>query len=777
MEKQFKLSVHQLVDFLLRVGDIDNRVFNKSTMNEGSRLHAYYQHKMGEFYISEYYLKETFNVDDFSITLEGRSDGIIIYDDYFILDEIKTTVSDLKEFYEEQKEWHLGQAKCYALMYANEKNYQKAIIRLTYINQIDETKFIKEFKVDVDELKQYVLDLLKQYLDFYRLIFDRIEKRNISAEKLKFPFSSFRTGQRDLAKYAYAIAKKGGQLFVEAPTGIGKTVSTLFPFIKSFADNSTDKIFYLTAKNSGKETAMSTIDILRQNGLSISNLIITAKEKVCYCPGKGCNPDECVFAKGYYTKLKRVIETSLINYERFSLQEISRIASENMMCPFELSLDLSLFVDVIVCDYNYMFDPQVFLQRYFLEDRSKTLVLVDEANNLVDRGRDMYSCSFSYESFKKAKKAVKELEHKKYKNASKRINKLFKELDNNYEDGNHIINMFLPTHLNAIEAYVVACQDINKHFHQFANEDFLEFFFEINKFLKLIELYDDTFKLYINKYNKNIIVNLYCLDCSSHLRRSFSKIKGSIVFSATLSPSEYYIDTLGGDEKTPFLKLRSPFNKENRKIIVAPNVSLRYKRRNETIEKVVQYLTSLIKSKLGNYFIYCPSYEYLNLLEPYLALLDIDLHVQRKDMTDEEKQSFLNHFESNPTKTTVGLAIVGGSFGEGIDLVSDRLIGVAVIGVGLPQLCFERDLIKDYMSIIHENGFDYSYVYPAINKVMQAVGRLIRTENDKGIALLIDDRYCSSPYSTLFKDEWNDYEIITEVSELEEIVQKFWENK
>ena len=776
MKKQFKLSVHQLVDFLLRVGDIDNRVFNKATMNEGSRLHAYYQQKMGEFYISEYYLQETFDVEDFKITLEGRADGIIVDENSFILDEIKTTVSDLNEFFEEQKEWHLGQAKCYALMYAHEKKYKYATVRLTYINQLDEKRMIKEFRYTIQELEEEINSLLEEYLGFYRYIFERIEKRNKSAKELEFPFTSFRKGQRDLARYAYGVAKKGGQLFVEAPTGIGKTISTLYPFIKSLGDDQNDKIFYLTAKSSGKDMAMSTVELLKKNGLTISNLIITAKEKVCYCPGKGCNPDECPFAKGYYTKLRRVLDESLHYYDKFGIQEILQIASHNGMCPFELSLDLSLFVDVIVCDYNYMFDPQVYLRRYFDEDRSNTLVLVDEANNLVDRGRAMYSCSFSYKSFKDAKKAIKELDHKKFKNASKRINKLFKELKE-LPNGENVIPMFNITHLNGIEAYILACQDINKHHHEYASDEFLEFFFEINKFNKLISLFDDSFTLYVTKDDKDIVVNLYCLDPSPHLRRSFSQVKGSIVFSATLSPSEYYINTLGGDESTPILKLRSPFNNKNRRILVVPNVSIRYKRRSETVEKVYHYLETMINSKVGNYFIYVPSYEYLNLLRPYLENLDINLLVQEKEMKDEEKVIFLQQFESNPTKTTVGLAIVGGSFGEGIDLTSDRLIGVAVVGVGLPQLCFERDLIKDYINKNEENGFDYAYVYPAINKVMQAVGRLIRTENDKGIALLIDDRYCAPPYSSVFENEWNDYEVIMNTDELKEIIQKFWENK
>lgn len=777
MEKRLNLSVHQLVDFLLRTGDIDNRVYNKTTMTEGTRIHTHYQSKQGSNYLSEYYLKEAFFVDDFIVTIEGRADGIILGDDTATIDEIKSTISPLKEYYEEQKEWHLGQAKCYALMYAHVSKFDKINIQLTYINQIDNSRMFKFFTYDVKALEQEVIDLIRDYLEFYKFIFKRTEERNESAKTLKFPFPAFRKGQKLLAKYAYGVAKNGGLLFAEAPTGIGKTMSTLFPFAKSFADEENEKIFYLTAKNSGRETAFEATKLLFESGLKASAIMITAKDKICLCPGKACNPDECPFAKDYYTNIRKVLTKSIKEYNYFSASVITEISKRYGVCPFELSLDLSLYNDIIVCDYNYLFDPMVYLRRYFDEDSSKMIVLVDESHNLIERGRSMFSASIDSYSFKLAKKAVKHLEHKKIKNAIKRITRLF----NNYEDfeeGETVIYEISQKDLNGINAYLLASSDVNKHHHAYANEDFTNFFFELNKFYKLYDFYDDTFTLYVTKKaNKETKITLFCLDPGRHIKDALNKVKSKIVFSATLSPTAYYVDLIGGGKNDPLLTLMSPFPKENLDLMVAPTVSIRYKNREKTVEEVAQYIETLVSGHVGNYFVYVPSYEYLESLVPYLLDKNLNLLVQERNMTEADKNQFLSCFKDKPDKTIVGVAVVGGAFGEGIDLVAERLIGVVVVGVGLPQMCFERDLIKDYFNKDQKPGFEYAYVNPGMNKVMQAVGRVIRSESDRGVALLIDDRYLSSEYQSLFKDNWSHYKVVTSIKDVKLEIDNFWNRK
>ena len=777
MNKVLKLSVHEVVDFLLRTGDIDSRIYNSSTMQEGTLIHALYQSRQSGNYLSEYFLSEQFHIDDFDITLEGRADGIIDLGNSAIIDEIKSTIVPLDEYYKSQKEWHLGQAKCYALMYAHEHGYTSVSIKLTYIHQIDKSTLVKTFDYLTSELENDIDKLLKEYVEFFNIIFEKKVKRNETAKALEFPFSNFRDGQKELAKYTFGIAQKGGILFVEAPTGIGKTISTFFPSVKSFASSDNDKIFYLTAKNSGKEMAFNAAKLLLENGLKASTIEILAKDKVCFCPGKACNPDECPYAKDYYTKIRKIIKDSIINRNLFATEDIVEIAKHHAVCPFELSLDLSLYNDIIVCDYNYFFDPLVYLKRFFDSDASNVLVLVDEAHNLVPRARSMYSASFDSFTYKQVKHSLIHFEHKKFKNAQKRMTKFFNQF-NEFPIGDTKIGMLSSSDLRGIENYLVACSDINKNHHSVVTDEFTDFYFELNKFFKLIELYDETFALYVTKKNeKDCRINLFCIDPSEHIKRTVDQVKGKIFFSATLSPADYYIDVIGRYSNNPMLALPSPFDKDNLKLLVAPKISTRYKDRQETAPLVADYIKEFVSHKTGNYFIYVPSYEYLDLIVPHLVSDNFELLVQEKDMSENEREQFLSLFVDSPKKTMLGVAVLGGAFSEGIDLEGERISGVVIVGVGLPQLCFERNLIKDYYDKTKKKGYEYAYLSPGINKVMQALGRVIRSENDRGVALLIDDRYLTEAYHDLFKTTYSHYEVVTSIDDIKEQVENFWSNK
>ena len=773
---ELNLSVHQLVDFLLRTGDIDNRIYNQETMQEGTFLHSLHQSKQGRRYMAEYPLKERFILPGIDIVLEGRADGIFFNGENYVVEEIKSTIVNLEEYYLSQKDWHLGQAKCYALMFAHEKNIDFINIKLTYYHQLDKSRLVKEFRYSTLELEKDVHALFDEYLHFYRFIIERTLKRNQSAAKLDFPFDDFRLGQRQMSKYCYAVAQNGGTLFVEAPTGIGKTISALYPSVKSFANEENEKIFYLTAKNSGKEMALDTCSMLSEHGLEASPIVITAKEKICFCPGKSCNPDECPFAKDYYTNIRKVLEYSLRNYQTFDFKTIQEIAEHYAICPFEFSLDLSLFTDIIICDYNYFFDPIVHLQRYFDDDASDKIVLVDEAHNLIERGRKMYSASLNYRLYKKVQRSLSGLDHKKMKNALKRISKMFNEFKE-MDLGDHQIGYLEQTHLNGIEAFLLASKDVSRLHHDYVTDELKDFSMELNKFFRLYDYFDDSFVLYVSKTGeKDLTINLFCLDPSEHLKMSFDKVKGRIIFSATLSPSEYYIKSIGGTKNDPFLQLSSPFDPSHLKLMVAPKISIKYKNRGETLEEVASYIKTLVQSKIGNYFVYVPSYEYLDQIAPLITDDSYDLLVQNREMSEGDKENFLSAFEENPKRTKIGLAVVGGAFGEGIDLVSDRLIGVVVVGVGMPQVCYERNLIRDYFNKDSKEGYNFAYLYPGMNKVMQAVGRVIRGDNDRGVALLIDDRYLTKSYRDLFRQEWADYSVITSKEDLKEECENFWRN-
>ena len=773
-----QLSVHDVVDFLLRSGDIDDRVYNQEAMELGSKIHSSYQKKQGKEYLSEYLLGETFERPLGTIVLSGRADGIILGGEVPIVDEIKSTVLPLEVFYQQQLSWHLGQAECYALMYCHQEKIDKIAIRLTYISQREDGKQEHEFHYLLEDLEKKVYGYLDEYLEFHQRSFEHRKARDESCKKLAFPFPSFRSGQRELAKYAYGIAKKGGILFAEAPTGIGKTMSTLYPFVKAFLEGKNERIFYLTAKTTGQEAAKEAILSMKEKGLIARASYLKAKDKLCLSPGKACNPDECPYAKDYYGKLKETIQQALESDRDFDEGYLLMKSYEKMLCPFELQLDLSLYSDVIVCDYNYLFDPLVKLDRFFgeLSDPSHSLALIDEAHNLVDRGRPMYSACLDDLSLHFAKKSLKGKAFTSLKRALTKVQKALIDEAILHEETPFFVYDVPPAGvLKAVEALKRANQKFGKDVHPHVSEEYKDFFLECNKFQRLLsDYYGPNVKIYLSLKDKKITLKLYCLDPSPYLSKSLSALKGAVVFSATLSPISYYMNAVLGHEKAPFLLLPSPFPKEHFRLLLAPKVSTRYKDRSTTYSNVASYLSRFVEAKLGNYFLYFPSYEYLESIMPYLSFKDATILYQRHDMNDLEKAEFLSHFGKNPQKTTVGLLVLGGAFSEGIDLPEDRLIGVAVVGIGLPQIGVDNDLIRDYYQSKNGKGFEFAYMDPGMNKVMQAAGRLIRSESDVGAALLIDDRYLLEEYRVLFQRIWDDYEVVTEPNDVETSLKDFY---
>ncbi len=778
-KEKLSLSVHQLVDFLLRQGDIDNRIYNQETMQFGSKIHSSFQKSQGNTYLSEVFLKDEMETDDYTVSIEGRADGIIVGKENPIIDEIKTTVAPLEEFYETQKEWHYGQAKCYAYMYIKKEKLPRCNVRLTYISQQDfDCRMVKERCFTFEELQDYVVSLVNEYIAFFKRERLHIIERNISAEKLPFPYDNFRNGQREAAKYVYSIAKKGGIFFFEAPTGIGKTISSLYPAIKSFSKTSNLKIFYLTAKTSGRISCYDALTACYEKGLKARDSLIVAKEKMCFSPGQGCNPDECPYAKGYYEKLREIIKKESKENNRYNQETITKIATEYQICPFELQLDLSLLSDVIICDYNYFFDPLVKLERYFSDeaDSSKYVILIDEVHNLNGRVRNMYSESLSLEEFKKARKDLAGSPFKKLKNSLTKTIKCLTSLDNN-EDF-RVFEMMDENLYKALKRFDELNKSEEKEDEKMPfPKSFKELSRKVFRFLKLLDNYSLNSSLYSYKKDDDLILQFQCLDPSPYVIEDFSKVKGVALFSATFSPIDYYMKSLLNDDSYPFLSLPSPFPKENFHLMIAPNVSIKYKNRESSYQQVADYLKSFVEAKVGNYFLYFPSYEYLAKIKQFLSFENFDVYSQSREMNDAEKDDFLQHFKNKPKKTTIGLLIIGGSFSEGIDLPNDRLIGVAVVGVGLPQISKEIDLLKDYYDEKNGQGFKYAYINPGMNKIAQAVGRLIRSEKDVGSALLIDERYTNQEYKALFSRSWSNYEIVTSKEDIANSLSSFYRKK
>lgn len=774
--KEIVLSVHGLVDFLLRSGNIDNRIFNNSSMAEGSRVHLRYQQIQNNNYLSEEELSCEIVVDDFKFVISGRADGIILGKKTPIIDEIKSTVIELEKFYEENKNWHLGQAKVYAYMYAKENELDTMGVRLTYISQKDdEDKLIMNFSYSFDELEEFITNLCVDYLSFYKMIDLHKNQVKISADALDFPYGNYRPGQRDLAKYVYGTILNEDTLFIEAPTGIGKTISTLFPAIKSIPKCGSEKIFYLSAKAMAKEVAFDASKLMLEKGLDAKVIKLNSKEKMCFTGEHRCNPDECPFAIGYYDKLRSILTEIVQNESLINDEVIYKYANRYQVCPFELQLDVSLFCDLVICDYNYLFDPIVYLKRYFELSKTNYVALIDETHNLVDRSREMYSTSLELDEFLKVQKKFKKFKHPKFKRSLKKIIVYLNDI-NECEDEYMIQEEdFDPYFYELLMNYFKQCQDILKNFPEVNYDIFIDNFRNVNRFLKISEFISKGFITYYQKDKDNLFAHIKCVDSSKLVKDTLRKLKSSIFFSATLTPIDYYVKCLGGNDDTPIMKLDSPFPSENCLTIVRSDLSTRYKDRINTYKEISKTIDLVIKKKVGNYLVFFSSYQYL---EEVYSRMEFDPNIryikQTRDMEDKDKNKFLSYFEVDPTKTTVGFAVLGGIFSEGIDFYSDKLIGAIVVGVGLPQISFERDLIKEHFDSEEINGYEYAYVNPGITKIIQAAGRVIRSENDKGIIVFIDDRFKQFKYRNILQKQYKNNQYVINERQIEFLLEQFW---
>lgn len=780
-EKQkIKVSVRDLVEFVLMNGDIVSGFTGSSRNLDAIKAHQLIQKSYGEGFTKEVPLSFVVESEDILLEIGGRIDGLYVNDKEVIIDEIKTTTQDLRQIEENHSILHWAQAKCYGYIYSIQNSMQSIHIQLTYYNLEEKNtkKFLKTF--NIADLQVFFSELVGQYFYWAKLLSSWNVKRNEAIKKLQFPFLSYRKGQREFAVAVYKTVKEGNKLFAQAPTGIGKTMATIFPSLKALEEGHITKIFYLTAKTITRTIAEKAIRNLSENGLRVKSLTLTAKEKICFKEKAECNPESCEYAKGHYDKVKAALE-DIFSEDFFTREVIEEYSRKHRVCPFEFSLDLSNFADCIICDYNYVFDPSANLKRFFLDKGGEYAFLIDEAHNLVDRARDMFSSSLSKKSILDLKKKLKTVSP----NLSKILNKLnsiFIEYRKKCEEENgYFTQMEPPKELYGIlaEFLGIAEKYLLEHKNSDGNDDILDLYFKFFAFLRAAEYYDERFITYIEKINNDVIIKMFCLDPSYILKECMKKGKAAVLFSATLSPMDYFISILGGDEKSYRIRLTSPFPKDNLCLMLDSRTSTKYKDREFTYDKISEAINSVIIGKQGNYLIFFPSYKYMN--EVYNKFKSINEEVkviiQNPGMTEEEKETFLDSFSENKESTMAAFAVMGGMFGEGIDLTGDKLSGAVIVGVGLPQICLERNIIKDYFNESKGLGFEYAYVYPGMNKVMQAVGRVIRTENDRGAVLLIDERFSDNVYRRLFPPEWKPLKVSKELNPISTVLDVFWKSK
>lgn len=772
---QITCSVRTLVEFVYLCGDLDRPFLDHQRALDGARIHRKLQNTSTEHYDAEVYLKHTTLIDDISFEVEGRADGIIHRGDSIVIDEIKTTYLPYDEITEDLKEVHWAQAKCYAYFYCLQENLSNIIVQLTYYQM--EEKRIKRFEKTFSEvsLQQFYQELLTQYLKWANMKKHHKQSSKDSIQALRFPFPSYRKGQRELAIASYKTILDHKILFAQAPTGIGKTISTLFPTIKALGENRADRIFYLSAKTITQNVAVDALNHMRKQGLHLKSIVISAKEKCCLMDEKNCDPEICPYAKGYYDRLHDVMYHLLNQHDHFHLSLLQDYGRKYQLCPFELSLDLSFYCDIIICDYNYVFDPQVYLKRFFQDQQERIVLLVDEAHNLVDRARMMYSKTISRNNILVAKQSIIQ-NHDQLKKALSQLIQIMEDLKQEAKQEFYTMHEISISFLHTINLVITLGEQYIKEVKLEPDDNFESFYYELLAFQKIQELADDHFIYILHQTQDDLIYELYCLDPSSSLKCRMKEVTSTILFSATLSPVAYFETLITGNCENRKLLLSSPFPKHHLSISLHNQISTRYKDRINSAKEIVELIFSSVSMKKGNYMVFLPSYQYLNLLSELFEKTYPQIHCMKQEsgMSEQAKQAFLKSFEETKNETLVGFCVLGGMYGEGIDLQQDALIGCIIIGVGLPQINEHQELLKEYFEEHLQMGFAYAYIYPGINKVLQACGRVIRSETDKGILLLIDDRYTLPAWKQLLPAHYQHYQIIHSAYELMKQLHLFW---
>ncbi len=842
---EVRISVRSLVEFILRHGDIDNRHqrLTENAMQEGSRIHRMIQKRMGAEYQAEVSLRYTLPTEKYVLTVEGRADGIIENAEGVTVDEIKGTYRDVERM-KEPEMIHVAQAKCYAYIYSLQHELDTIRVRMTYCNI--ESENMRYFYEDYTfkQLEGWFLAIISEYRRWADYTWEWKEIRQNSIDGLQFPFP-YRNGQKELVSYVYQTIYHKKKLFLEAPTGVGKTISAIFPAIKAMGKNMGDRFFYLTAKTITRTVADDTLELLRQRGLRFKSVVLTAKEKICFMEQAECNPEHCPYAKGHFDRINEAVYELLTREDRFSREIIEEYAIKYQVCPFELCLDMSLFADGIIGDYNYLFDPHVYLKRFFGDGSDNNyLFLIDEAHNLLERGREMYSAVLIKEDFLRLKRAIKaailsECEKQAMKKQvagqmtleiaaapaeklpkgkgqsalvkqghgekmMQRLDKCNKELLLLKGEAQDEGQGFAVVH--EIDSFVLALMRLYSAFSDYleeqeepgmeVREEILEFYFKVSHFLDIYERLDEHYVKYVQVQDDGeFLLKLFCVNPRENLKECMGRGRSSILFSATFLPIQYYKDLLGGDEEDYEVYAESVFNHEKRALFIANDVTSKYTRRSdEEYRRIAGYIKEIVKNRHGNYMVFFPSYSFMQqIYDIYVREFATDEQeciIQQEYMSEEDRENFLARFRGNEDlkldelicmeieeedHTLIGFCVLGGIFGEGIDLKKDSLIGAIIVGTGLPQVCKERELLKNHFDDQGQNGFDYAYRYPGLNKVLQAAGRVIRTVEDIGIVALLDERFLQMSYRRLFPREWSAFETVS-VETVSKRVERFWDS-
>lgn len=773
-----KVAVRALVEHCLRTGDLVIEQWDPVGTLEAIRAHRHVQQSRPPHYRPEVPIEATVELGGWTVAVEGRIDGVYQEPEGIRIEEIKTTRRSLDELRVAQPPVHWGQAMVYSHLYHRLHAVPVLETRLVYchLDSLETVELNRSFSAA--ELESFFEELVSTLVRQREELIRWRAVRNASISNLGFPYEAYRPGQRELAISVYRSLRDHSQLLIQAPTGIGKTMAAVFPSVKALGEGKIEKVLFLTARGTGQEAAARAVADLQDKGLHLRWLQLTAKEKTCFNPDRSCTGEDCSYARGYYDRVGAALQ-ELGEAEVMDRSRVESVARRHTVCPFELSLNALSMADLVVCDYNYAFDPRAFLRRVFEEESSRPAILVDEAHNLVDRAREMFSAVLTRQSLIEARQKLAGL-HRPLTAALGRVTAwMARSRDSCVEAGGRHVAAEAPldlipllrNYLRISEAVLARVPTSERE----RRETLLDLHFEIHRFLRVAEFYDQGFVCTSEVEGRDFRIKLLCLDPSAQLRQRLSGCDAAVFLSATLTPGPYFREVFGCREDAGMIYCPSPFPPENLLVLVADRISTVYRQRRRTRQEVAEMLLSMIRARTGNYLVFFPSFEYLSLVAELLLpeALDFQVQIQEPAMEVAERTAFLEGFQAGAQTTTVGLAVMGGIFGESIDLVGDRLTGAAIVGVGLPGISPERDLVEDYYRRKHGRGYDYAYTYPGINRVLQAAGRVIRTERDRGVVLLIDERYAQQRYRRLLPLEWRPEPVRTP-SDLQRRLTAFW---
>lgn len=783
------MSVRDITDFIFRDGNAASESYSvpEEKMLAGARFHRSYEQKLeNKGYTPEYrteYLHEY--PDGLKLKIQGIADAVKDTKKKLYVCEIKTVSVDVQSLETESIPKYRAQVYMYAYMIMCEKNAKACNISIVYHNiSKSATKILDEVE-SFENAENFFKDVLGRLHPWLLLYLDHTKVRDAGLKALAFPHESYRKGQRDICAAVFRAVRDGTKLFVEAPTGTGKTISALFPSLKAMGEGYCGKIFYLTAKVITRSVAKEALESLTSSGLSLRSIILTAKSKSCL-GGGNCLPHLCKYSDGHGERVNSAIFAMVSENSLITPETVADYAERYTVCPHELALDASMFCDVIVGDYNHAYDPNATLQRYF-SSPSDFAVLVDEVHNLPDRARDMYSSELEASELRAAAKALKDAPKKvksTFSKLAREISAIGKSLDEeNIDDIKHTVSL--------TEGFIGALDALCEEYRRFLSKDdydkekelTIDVYFKCRFFHTLTEcrdIYENSFSVYFDRTARKKRLCIMCTDPSPILEELAELPKSTVLFSATLRPFGYYFDVLGGKaERDKYISVGSPFPSENLLCASLCGISTVYKDRSTSYTAICDAICEAVKHKVGNYLVFFPSFKYMDdvyevFTESFSHGKSLDVIRQTPDMTDGERSDFLMRFNEYGSSTLIGFTVCGGVFSEGVDLKGERLSGAIVVGTGMPAICFERDLLKKSYGSKGRDGFDFAYTYPGLNRVFQAGGRVIRSETDRGFVLLIDTRYRSRKYLSCLPDSWRGIRFFKDISGLSDILREFW---